>query len=238
MPIGQSVASMTQLACWLAFPAVLVVLSLGCGLLLERASGLRLAEPLVIPAGLAVLIDGAELMTKASATARFTTPAVILVALAGFALGGRELRSRFSRWPLVAAVAVYLVYLAPVLATGEPAFTGYVKLDDTATWMAMIDGVLSHGHSLAGLAPSTYEATLHFYLGGGEPVGAMLPWGIGHQIVRQDVAWLFQPYIAFLGAMLALSLWPLARSLVASHRLRALVVFVAAQSALIFGYSL
>ena len=87
------------------------------------------------------------------------------------------------------AIAVYVVYLAPVLATGEPTFTGYVKLDDTATWMAMTDRVLSFGHDLSGLAPSTYETTLHFYLTGGEPVGAMLPWGIGHQLVGEDLAW-------------------------------------------------
>jgi hypothetical protein len=230
---------MTQLACWVLFPSVLVILSLGCGLLLERVSGLRLAGPLVIPAGLAVLIDAAELMTKLSPTARFTAPAVVALALVGFAVGRpQQLRARFGPWPLVAAVAVYLVYLAPVLATGEPTFTGYIKLDDTSTWMAMIDRVLGHGHDLSGLAPSTYETTLHFYLNNGDPVGAMLPWGIGHQLVGQDVAWVFQPYLALLGAMLALSLWPLAARLVRSPRLRALVVFIAAQSALIYGYSL
>src|SRR5205807_9485565 len=115
------------------------------------------------------------------------------------------------------ALVVYVVYLAPVLATGEPTFTGYIKLDDTSTWMAMIDRVLGHGHNLAGLAPSTYETALHFYLNNGDPVGAMLPWGIGHQIVGQDVAWVFQPYLAFLGAMLALSLWQLAAPLVLSR---------------------
>jgi hypothetical protein len=230
---------MTQLACWVLFGAVLVIVSLGCGLLLERAAGLRLAAPLLLPAGLAVLIDVAEVMTKWSAIARFTTPVVIVVALVGFAIGRpRQLRSRLSRWPIVAAVAVYVVYLAPVLATGKPTFTGYIKLDDTATWMAMIDRALGHGHSLAGLAPSTYEATLSSYLNGGEPVGALLPWGIGHQLVGQDVAWVFQPYLAFLGAMVALAVWPLVTPLVRSPRLRALVVFIAAQSALIYGYSL
>src|SRR5947208_16314300 len=145
---------MTQLGCWVLFPAVLVARSLGCGLRLERAAGLRLAEPLLLPAGLAVVIVVAELVTKWSAIAKFTTPVVVVVALVGFAIGRpRQLRSRFGRWPLIAAVAVYVLYLAPVLATGEPTFTGYVKLDDTATWMAMIDRVLGHGHSLAGLAP-------------------------------------------------------------------------------------
>ncbi len=230
---------MTQLACWLLFPAILVLLSLGCGLLLERAAGLELPGPLAVPAGLAVVICAGELTTKLSATAPLSTPLVVVLALVGFAVGRpRRLRSRFGSWPLVAAVAVYVAYLAPVLATGDPTFTGYVKLDDTATWMAMTDRVLSHGHNLAHLAPSTYEATLSAYLNGGEPVGALLPWGIGHRLAGQDLAWTFQPYLALLGSMLALSLWPLTERLVSSARLRALVVFIAAQSAVLYGYSL
>jgi hypothetical protein len=230
---------MTQLACWVLFPAVLVVLSLGCGLLVERAAGLELSAALLLPLGLATIMNVGELTTKLNATAPFTTPAVVVVALAGFVVGRpRKLRSRLSAWPLLAALGVYLVYLAPVLATGEPTFTGYVKLDDTATWMAMIDRVMGHGHDLSGLRPSTYETTLTFYLHGGEPVGSMIPWGVGHQLVGQDVAWIFQPYLAFLGSILALGLWPLAAPLVRSRPLRALVVFIAAQSALIVGYSL
>lgn len=230
---------MTQLVCWVLFPLVLALLSLGCGLLLERASGLKLPEGLLLPAGLAVIVVVAEITTKSSATATATTALVVALALAGLILA-RPWRSRPppGGWWLAAAGAVYLVYLAPVLFSGEPTFTGFIKLDDTATWMAMTDRVLSFGHDLSGLAPSTYEATLHFYLTGGEPVGAMLPWGIAHQIVGQDLAWVFQPYLAFLGAMLALAGWSLTEPLVRSRPLRALIVFVAAQAALLYGYSL
>ena len=230
---------MTQLACWVIFPAVLLILSLGCGLLLERAAGFALPEPLVLPGGLAVITVLGELPTKLSATAALTTPAIVILALLGLALGRPwRRRPRLGRWPLLSALAVYLFYLAPVLLTGDPTFTGYIKLDDTATWMAMTDWVLSHGHTLSGLPPSTFETTLSAYLNGGEPVGALLPWGIGHRLVGQDLAWVFQPYLALLGAMVSLSLWPIAGQLIRSRALRALVVFVAAQSALLYGYSL
>jgi hypothetical protein len=230
---------MTQVICWVIFPLVLALLSLGCGLLLERVAGARLPGGLLMPVGLAVIIVVAEVTTKSGATARFTTPAVVALALLGVVLGRPWRRDlRLGAWPLAAAGAVYLAYLAPVLLSGEPTFTGFVKLDDTATWMAMTDRVLSHGHDLSGLAPSSYQTTLHFYLTGGEPVGAMLPWGIGHQLVGQDLAWVFQPYLAFLGAMLALSAWSIVGPLVRSRWLRALVVFIAAQAALIYGYSL
>jgi hypothetical protein len=230
---------MTELVCWVVFPLVLALLSLGCGLLLERAAGVRLPEALLLPAGLAVVIVAAEITTKASATAKLTVPLVVVLAVVGLALGRPwRRRPKLRAWPLATAGAVYLAYLAPVLLSGEPTFTGFIKLDDTATWMAMTDRVLGFGHDLSGLAPSTYEATLHFYLAGGEPVGAMLPWGIGHELVGQDLAWLFQPYLAFLGAMLALTAWSIVGPLVRSRALRALVVFIAAQSALTYGYSL
>jgi hypothetical protein len=229
---------MTQLLCWVAFPLVLGLLSLGCGLLVDTLSGQRLPEPLVLPVGLATIVVVAELTTKLNATARFTTPAVVALAVIGIAVARPwRKRPRLGGWPLAAALGVYLVYLAPVLLTGEPTFTGYIKLDDTAAWMAMTDRVLAHGHDLAGLPPSTYERTLHLYLTGGEPVGSMLPWGIGRQLVGQNLAWVFQPYLALLGAMLSLSLWPLVGPLVRSRPVRAAVVFIAAQSALLYGYS-
>jgi hypothetical protein len=229
----------TQLVSWVAFPLVLSLLSLGCGLLLQWGAGRPLPEGLVLPSGLALIIVAAEVTTKSSWAATLTTPLVVVLALVGVVLAQPwRRRLRLGGWALGVAGLVYVAYLAPVLATGEPTFTGYVKLDDTATWMAMTDRVLSFGHDLSGLAPSTYEATLHFYLTGGEPVGAMLPWGIGHQLVGEDLAWVFQPYLALGGAMLALSMWALAGQLVRSRTLRAVVVFIAAQAAITVGYSL
>ncbi|TMK75815.1 MAG: hypothetical protein E6G48_00745 [Actinobacteria bacterium] len=104
--------------------------------------------------------------------------------------------------------------------------------------MALTDRVMEHGRSLDGLAPSTYEATLAFNLGSGYPVGVLLPLGIARELVGQDVAWVIQPYMAFLAGLLAAGLWSAAGSLVRSPWLRALAAFLAAQSALLFGYYL
>ena len=71
----------------------------------------------------------------------------------------------------------------------------------------MTDRVMQHGRSLAGLAPSTYEATLATTLAIGYPTGSLMPLGIGHQLLAYDSAWLYQPYLAFLAALLALALY-------------------------------
>src|SRR5207244_4028316 len=83
------------------------------------------------------------------------------------------------------------------------------------------------------------EATLDSYLRqSGYPVGFLLPLGVGSKLVRTDIAWLFQPYIAYAAAMLALSLYEVVRRLVRSPRLSALTAFVAAQPALLYGYAM
>src|SRR5579864_1153400 len=229
---------MTQFVAWVVFPLVLGLLSLGCGLLLQAASGTTLPPGLHMPVGLGVIIVVGEILTKSSTLAPASTPVVVGLAVIGLALA-RPFTVRRSAWlALIPAVAVYLVYLAPVLASGEPTFTGFIKLDDTATWMGMTDQVLKTGHAIGSLPPSTYEAMLGAYLTGGEPVGSMLPWGIAHQIAGQDLAWEFAPYLAFLGAMISLTAWSIARPFIRSKAARGLVCFIAAQAALIYGYSL
>ncbi len=223
---------------WIAFPAVLSAIALGCGLLLETAAGTTLPGPLLLPAGLAVAIVAGLITTLSSSTASLTTPAVLVLTVAGFVLS-RRWRGRFDRWAVAAALVVFAVYAAPIVLSGTATFAGYIKLDDTATWLGLTDRIMDHGRSTAGLAPSSYEATVKFYLDhSGYPIGSLIPLGIGHTLVGQDVAWLFQPSVAFFGAMLALTLYAIVEPLVASRRLRAIVAVVAAQPALLYGYSL
>ena len=97
---------------------------------------------------------------------------------------------------------------------------------------------MEHGRDLGGLAPSSYEATLDVQPPGGYPVGAFLPLGVGAQLVGQDPAWVFQPYLALLAAMLATPSTRSPRRCSRSRPLRALAAFVASQAALLFAYSL
>jgi hypothetical protein len=223
---------------WLVFPIVFTALCLGCGLLLERCVGRRLPGLLLIPAGFVVIVVLASIFTSRGETASLATPAVVLAALAGAALSYPWRGRRLDGWALAAALGVFIVFAAPVVLSGNPTFAGYIKLDDTATWMAFVDRVMDHGRDLSGLEPSTYQTTLQVNLPTGYPVGAFLPLGVGTQLTGTDVAWLVQPYMATMAAVLALCLYWMAQSLVESRLLRALVAFGAAQSALLFAYSL
>ena len=62
--------------------------------------------------------------------------------------------------------------------------------------------------------------------------------GVGHGLTGIDSAWIFQPYLACCGAAVALGVYALAEPFVESPRVRALVAFLGAQPALLYGYSL
>jgi hypothetical protein len=216
---------------------VLAGLSLGCGRLLELAVGERLPGPLLLPAGFTVVILAAQFATLTDATAELTAPLVVALAAAGLLLVP-PWRGATRAWPAAAALAAYAVFAAPSVLSGRATFDGYIKLDDTATYFAMTDRVMTHARSLAHLAPSTYEATLATSLSLGYPTGSLMPLGIGHVLLSYDIAWLYQPYLTFLAALLALSLNALLDGLIPGRAPRAGAAFLAAQPAVLFGYAL
>jgi hypothetical protein len=227
---------MTLFVPWVVFPLIFAVVSLGCGLLLQRAMGWRIPGALIVPSGFALIVVAASFTTMAKATAPATTPVVGALALAGLVLS-RRWRPRIDLWMVAAAVLVFAVYAAPIVLSGSATFAGYITLDDTSTWLALADHAFSGGRSLSGLAPSTYSLVLHDDIGAGYPLGALVPLGVGHQLTGADSAWLFQPLLAFLAALLSLSIYSIASGLIRSRPLRALTAVVGSTPALLFGYA-
>jgi hypothetical protein len=229
---------LSLLAAWVLYPLVLLALCAGVGLLVDALCGRRLPGALIAPVGLAAIVVLAQFTTLSGATAELTVPVVCFAAALG---AGLSVPWRFGRpdpWPLAAALGVFAVFAAPVVLSGEPTFAGYIKLDDTATWLALTDRVMDHGRDLAGMEPSTYRATLEANLPSGYPVGVFLPFGTAQKIVGGDLAWVFQPYLTFLAAMLSLCLWQIAGGILTRPSPRALVAFIAAQPALLYGYAM
>lgn len=229
---------MTLLISWIAFPALLAAACLGCGLLVERLAG-RLPGVLLLPLGLAVIVGVTQVTTYWDATAELSTPVVVVVALLGIALGWARIGARrLDRPAALAAVGVFVLFGAPVFLSGQATFAGYTVLGDTSIHFIIADHVLQHGRDVTGLAPSSYEFSLAAYLGTAYPLGSQLVVGTLAPLTGQDVAWVYQPYLSFLAAMTALSLYSLLTPMVASRWARGAVAFVAAQPALFVGYAL
>src|SRR5918999_3539976 len=189
---------MDLIAAWLLFPAVLLLLSVGCGLLVERGLGIRIPGALVPGVGLSLIVVITQFLALSEGTAELIAPVAVLLAVVGFGLavtgfGDRGARRRAEPVAIATGAGAFGLFAAPIVLSGEATFAGYIKLDDTATWMALTDRVMEHGRSLAGLLPSTYEATLDFNLDEGYPVGAFVPLGVGAVLTATDVAWMVQP---------------------------------------------
>ncbi len=151
---------MTVLVCWLAFPLVLALVSAGLGLLGEWAGRFRLPTSLLLPFGFALLVLLTTLATLSGSTAGLATPGVVVLALAGLVLGGRRGKWAISGPGIAAVLGVFAFAAAPVVLSGKATFAGYTQLDDISTFLAFAARAIDHGRDLAGLAPSTYEATL------------------------------------------------------------------------------
>ncbi len=230
---------MSVFTAWLVFPALMVLLATGLGLLIERLTGRQVPVLLLPGLGMAALIVVMQVVLVSFRGTEIAVPVVLALAAAGLMLdGGRLLRRHPDPWGAVSAVAVVCVFAAPIVLSGDATFGGYVKLDDTASWLGITDRIFEHGYDLDGLAPSTYEAMLDFYLASDYPVAVFAPLGLGHDLLGTDIAWLYQPYLALFAGLLALTLFELARRSVESTRARALFVFVAAQPALLYGFYL
>ncbi len=103
----------------------------------------------MLPLGLALVILAGEFATLTDTTAELAAPLAAGLAIAGLLLGPIR-RSRPDLWALGTAIAVFAVFAAPVVLSGEATFAGYIKLDDTATYFAMTDRVMEHARDLAG----------------------------------------------------------------------------------------
>jgi hypothetical protein len=103
------------LLAWIVFPLVLVLLSFGCGLLLEQLAGVRLPGTMLAPSGFAVIIVAATFATIGRATATLTVPLVVALAVAGWASAVPWRGRRFDGWAAGAALGVFAVYAAPVV---------------------------------------------------------------------------------------------------------------------------
>ena len=205
---------MDLILCWLIAPAGLLLVTVGLSLLLERLTGFALPWTVRPALGLAVAIVIAQFGTATDATAELTLPATLLLALLGLALGADASGAGRGAPSWIVPVAVFLLFASPFLILGEATLAGYIKLDDTATWLAITDHVFEFGRGVGGLAPSTHQQVLADYLGGSYPIGGFVPMALMSEISGQDLAFTIQPSMAFAAGTMALLLFELARRLV------------------------
>lgn len=225
------------------YPLLLAVLSLGLGLLLERLAAVRLPAALVLPCGFALLICVSQLGTKASAAAKFTAPLLVVLALAGLVVGRPRvfaLRRPGSDAPFAAGLlaATFAVFAAPVILSGHVAWTSYgVDTTPAIHWLGA-EQLAAHGYAFADRAQSSATNITAGFFSASYPSGGNTALGTTARLVGVNLPWLYQPFLAFAGAMLALVLYALLREIPVPRALSVAIAFIAAQPALLYGFYL
>src|SRR3954469_4742179 len=155
---------MSYLLSWVAFPALLAALSLGAGAPVARLPRPRIPGTLLLPLGLAAIVVVGQFLIAFPSLSHLATPAITLLGAAGLLalVLARPAWARVDLTAVAAAVGVFVVFAAPATLSGKATFLGYIKLDDTATFLNIVDHVMSHGRNLDGLASSSYQVNLAF----------------------------------------------------------------------------
>lgn len=219
-------------------PLVIWALCLGCGLAVERLLRIRLSNALLLPLGLCVSLVVIFPGYSAGVGDALAIPLLLAVAIAGLAFASGGLRSRLNPgWPGLAGVAVYVLYMLPVIVYGHWTWSGYDFVNDTAFEMLLADHIKTFGTTLGSMPSSTGRDFVADYLASTYPLGTQSLLGTLSGLTSTDVAVLYQGMISSFAALGAVALATATRGLLDTRR-AAFAAFAAMAANLTYQYAL
>lgn len=202
---------MTALLAWIWAPLALYLVLLGLGLLADRVLAADVPGALLAPLGLGLGIVLVTPLFRLGASATVVTPLLAAAAVAGLLLARGELRERaWQPGPLAAGVGVYLLYTAPILASGEATWAGYNFVNDTAQNFILIDLLEAQGATARGDV-SAFSEVANYLATSGYPIGSHALVAAWRPLTGASVEALYQPAMSMLAALTAMSLTEIAR---------------------------
>lgn len=224
---------------------MLLLASVGCGLLVRRLSAGELSTLLVAPTGFALVVVSCAFACSYGWLAEAAGWIVAVVAVVGLLL---ELRARSPRaaalsrsawiWPALAALVAFAAVGAPVFLTGRVGWTGYTRIVDIAFQFDFAQHLASAGRTNPASGNSSYNIVVSKLIGIGYPGGSQATLGAMATLIRTNVAWCYQAFLAFTAAMGALAIYSLLGRVTANRPMRFLGAAVAIQPNVLYGYAL
>jgi hypothetical protein len=231
---------MTEIAAWIAFPLVALVVCLGSGLLAERLAGVTL-PPAVVPAlGFATAIVALGPAYALGGRGAVAVAVLTVTTGAGLWLARSELRRRFRPgFGAAAGGSAYALYIAPVALSGHATFLGYNFLNDTSIHLLLVDYLNELGNrDPSSLAPSSFVSAAEGYVGKSYPLGSHQLLAGLRALLGTEPARLYQPYLAFATGLSAAALFALVRGVGAPGPAAAAAALVAVAGQLLFSFNL
>jgi hypothetical protein len=224
---------------------VLLLASVGCGLLVRRLAGGALSTLLVAPTGFALVVVICAFACSYGWLAEAAGPIVAVVAIVGLAL---ELRGRAGRgerprpaawaWPALAALVAFAAVGGPVFLTGRVGWTGYTRIVDIAFQFDFAQHLADAGRTTPSSGDSSYNIVVSKLIGIGYPGGSQATLGAMATLVRTNVAWCYQAFLAVTAAMGALAIYSLLGRVTRNGLMRFVGAAVAIQPNVLYGYAL
>ena len=203
---------MTALLAWVWAPFLLYFLCLGVGLLADAVLRTELPAGLLPPVGLALAIVLITPGYRLGLSANVAVPLLLVAAIVGFVLARRHLRDRlWAPHALIAAGAVYALYMAPVMLSGDATFAGYNFVNDTASNLNLTAYL---EHSGATIPTDDFSATARnaaALLNLGYPLGSFSLLATLRPLSGVPLESMYQPAMSLFAALTAMSLTELAR---------------------------
>jgi hypothetical protein len=219
-------------------PVVMWAVCLGCGLALERVLGVRVNNALLLALGLCVAFVLIYPGYAAGAGDALAIVLLLAVTVAGLVFAKEGVRARLNPgWPGVAGLAIYLLYMLPVIASGHWTWSGYDFVNDSSFEMLFASHIKGYGLTLGNIPETSEREFLVSYLNTDYPLGTQSLLGTLSGLTDTDVAVLYQGFIASLAALGAVALATVTRGLLDARR-AALVGFAAIAANLTYQYAL
>jgi hypothetical protein len=224
---------------------VLLIASLGCGLLVRRAAAGELSRLLVVPVGFALVVAISAFATSYEWLAPAAGPIIAVVTVVGLALEAWGRRPTLSLpsvglwiWPLLAGLAAFTAVGGPVFLTGSVGWTGYTRIVDIAFQMDFAQHLAEAGRALPPNGNSSFYIVAAKLIGIGYPGGAQATLGVMAKLLHSNVAWCYQAFLAFTAAIGAVAVYSTLGRVTRNPLLRCLGGAIAIQPNILYGYTL
>jgi hypothetical protein len=196
----------SNVAAFVVVPVALWLISVGYGLLIEKLARTSIPNGLLVPLGFCAAIVIALGIYETGAGDPVAIPVVIVPAAIGLLLTGRGLLARLnSGWPLLAAVATFVLFDVGVIATGHWTISFYNVENDSAYELVLIAHLQAHGTQAASGPPSTAHTVISSYLSTGYPLGAQSLLAIVSGLLGISAAAAWQAFMSSMAAVGAIA---------------------------------